>query len=146
MSTNMMQQELKIDKAIDDRMNAILRQMQNMMDDAQPWSDKMEVNQIQNLLAVAQETDSVEVVKNFIRYQIGRDGGRASWGRSMKGPAFGDRLIDELDKLEKIAKSIVPADSDSLLAERAWMKLCRLYIGHLRRYFYYKKRSKGRGR
>jgi len=145
MSTNLMQQELKIDKAIDDKMNAILKQMQIMMDDALIWNSKMEVNQIQNLLAVAQETDSVEVVKNFIRYQIGRDGGRASWRRGAgKGPVFGDRLIDELDKLEKIAKSIVPESGDEMLAGRTWMKLCRLYIGHLRRYFYYKKRSKGR--
>ena len=143
MSTTMMQQELALDKEIDDRLNELLKQMQKLMDGSRIWESSMEVNQIQNLLAVAMETDSVEVVKNYIRYQIGRDNKSASWRKGVGNRlTFGDQIVDELDRLHGIALSIVPANSAQHFIDRAWMKLTRLYLGHLRRYFYYKKRSK----
>lgn len=136
------QREIAIDKAIDDRLNEILRQMQQLVDNSRIWDSKMEVNQIQNLLAVAQETGSVEVVKNYIRYQIGRDNGAASWRRRMgTGAVFGDQMIMELDKLKETAGSLATLEGGQAEKNRIWMKLTRLYLGYLRRYFYYKKRG-----
>ncbi len=140
-----MQQELEIDRAIDAQLNGMLRQMQKILDDSRIWESKMEVNQMQNLLAVAQETDSAEVVKNYIRYQIGRDGNAVTWRRRVgNNPLFGDQIITELDRLQSVAQAVVPKSSGQELIDRAWMKLVRLYLGHLRRYFYYKKRDKER--
>jgi hypothetical protein len=138
-----MQRELKINQAIDDRLNGILKQMQALVDASLIWESKMEVSQIQNLLAVAQETDSVEVVKNYIRYQIGRDGNASSWRRRVgTGSVFGEQIIAELDNLRGVASGLVPQqDSSELEVDRAWMKMTRLYLGYLRRYFYYKKRG-----
>lgn len=140
-----LQQELKIDRAIDAQLNGMLQQMQKILDDSRIWEGKMEVSQLQNLLTVALDTDSVELVKNYIRYQIGRDASSGSW-RRMRGsnPVFGDQIIAELDRLHDIARSIVPANSDQQMIDRVWMKLTRVYLGNLRRYFYYKKRDKER--
>lgn len=141
MSTTM-QRELKINQAIDAQLNSILRKMQTLLETSRIWESKMEVGQVQNLLAVAQETDSVEVVKNFIRYQIGRDTTGSAWRRRVgTGPVFGEQIITELDKLEGIARTLVPQDAADLEIERTWMKMTRLYLGYLRRYFYYKKRG-----
>lgn len=138
-----MQQELAISQAIDKTMNENLRQMQKLLDDSRIWDGNMEVSQIQNLLSVAQETGSVEVVKNYIRYQIGRDGRSDSWRRRIgTGPTFGDQIIGELDRLQKIAATIAPADAGDEARDRTWMLLARRYLGYLRWYFYYKKRSK----
>ncbi len=142
MSTTM-QRELKINQAIDGYLNKMLAEMQKLLDASQIWESRMELGQIQNLLAVAHETSSVEVVKNYIRYQIGRDGGAVSWRRRLgTGPTFGEQIIVELDKLQALAATFVPqqGSSDEEVA-RTWMKLTRLYLGYLRRYFYYKKRG-----
>lgn len=141
MSTTM-QRELKINQAIDAQLNSILKEMQKLLETSRIWESKMELGQVQNLLAVAQETDSVEVVKNFIRYQIGRTPVGSSWRRRVgTGPAFGEQIITELDKLEGIARTLVPQDATDLEIDRTWMKMTRLYLGYLRRYFYYKKRG-----
>lgn len=142
-----MQRELRINQAIDAHLNAMLQQMQEMLDASRIWESNMEVSQIQNLLAVAQETDSVEVVKNYIRYQIGRDGNAGSWRRRVgTGPVFGEQVVAELDRLYGVAKSLLPEQKDDAAArreaERTWMKMTRLYLGYLRRYFYYKKRNR----
>ncbi|MBE2199681.1 MAG: hypothetical protein IAE79_13785 [Anaerolinea sp.] len=137
-----MQRELRINQAIDEQLNSILKQMQALLETSRIWESKMEVGQVQNLLAVAQETDSVEVVKNFIRYQIGRDTTGSSWRRRVgTGPVFGEQIITELDKLEGIARTLVAQDAVDLEIDRTWMKMTRLYLGYLRRYFYYKKRG-----
>lgn len=139
-----MQRELTINQAIDDRLNGILQQMKVLVDNSRIWeAKKMEVSQIQNLLAVSQETGSVEVVKNYIRYQMGRDGGSDSWRNRMgTGPTFGEQVIDAVDNLRSVAASIVPEEKNNQAEiDRTWMKLTRLYLGYLRRYFYYKKRG-----
>lgn len=142
-----MQRELRINQAIDAHLNAILQQMQELVDASSIWESNMEVSQIQNLLAVAQETDSVEVVKNYIRYQIGRDGNAVSWRRRVgTGPVFGEQIIAELDRLKGIASGLLPERRDGEATrreiDRTWMKMTRLYLGYLRRYFYYKKRGR----
>jgi hypothetical protein len=147
-SVTAIQRELEINRVIDDQLNEILRQMQSLLDASRIWESDMEVSQIQNLLAVAYETNSVEVVKNYIRYQIGRDRDGKSWRRPADAkPVFGDQIVNELDKLQKVAAGIVPKDSSQMEVDQTWMKLTRLYLGYLRRYFYYKKRGeKKRGR
>jgi hypothetical protein len=139
-AVNQLQLELTINQAIDDRLNHILPQMKEMLDGTQIWDSKMELHQLQNLLATAQDTGSVEVVKNFIRYQMGRDSQGNSWRKNQ----FGDLVINALDDLKNKAEIIVAdckgSESD---IDWTWMALTRLYLGNLRRYFYYKKRSKG---
>lgn len=135
-----LQRELKINQAIDDRMNKLLNDMQTMIDTTRIWESGLEVSQVQNLVAVAQETTSVEVVINYIRYQIGRDNNNSSWRRgSSPDSFFGEMIIAELNKLQEIAQSIT--GKDQAAADRAWITMTRRYLNYLQRYFYYKKRS-----
>ena len=135
-----LQRELKINQAIEDRLNQLLGQMKEMVDNSRIWESGMEVNQLQNLAAVAQETTSVEVVLNYIRYQIGRDGSTSSWRRAIgNAPPFGEQVVAELERLKEVAQGI--AGEDRAAADRAWINMTRRYLGYLQRYFYYKKRS-----
>lgn len=137
-TVNQLQLELTINQAIDSKLNQILPQMKELLDTTKIWDSKMELHQLQNLLATAQDTSSVEIVKNFIRYQMGRDNRGDSWRKNQ----FGDLVIDALDDLQMMAQTIVGdcngSESD---IDWAWMALTRLYLGNLRRYFYYQKRS-----
>jgi hypothetical protein len=140
-----MSKELAINQAIDAQMNKILKSMNETMGRPGAFPNGLENAQLQNLLGVTRETGSVEVVKNYIRYQVGRQ--KKTWGYT--GPdkkTFGDQLIEELDKLEKIAQGIVNDDKirggqEDL--DRVWMRLTQLYLGNLNRYFRYVKTPKG---
>lgn len=86
--------------------------------------------QLRNVINVADGTESVELVKNFIRYQIGRQGG--GW----RHRGFGEALIDCIEKevaglAERVARE---AQAEVRLAH---IKLVRLFLGYLNRYFVY---------
>ncbi len=148
MSTEVLRRELRINRAIDASMNGLLGGMKKFIDDARIWESRMEVHQINNVMSVAQETGSVEVVKNYVRYQVGRDTRNDSWRwrvGSLKN--FGEQLVDKLDELRDMAIAILSgADSTnapSADVDRVWITLARSYLGHLNRYFFYRKRTMG---
>ena len=130
-------------KGIDRAMNNVLEGMQQLVDQSQIAKSRMEKAQIKNLLAVALEAGSVEVVKKFVTYQAGRDVAGSSWRKG----GFFQALIDALDGLKGQAGRITrQAHTDLRLAEpdeeqvdEAWMLLVRAYLGQLNRYFYYRK-------
>lgn len=142
-----MQLELAISRDIDDYLNTMLADMQKKLDAGAIWEGgRLENSQLSNLVAVAEETGSVEVVKNYIRYQIGRDEKGAAW-RRLTGPrlTFGDGLIADLDALRERAQGIVAANGKRLseteqtpYVDRTWIRLTRLYVGYMRRYLYYR--------
>jgi len=151
MTTETLRRELRINREIDGSMNELLVEMQRFVDNTRIWESRMEVHQMTNLVAVASETGSVEVVKNFIRYQIGRDTRNENWRwRVGSVKNFGEQLVDKLDELREMAEGIVAGASnpsaDEQDVDRIWMTLCRAYLGHLSRYFYYKKKTAEGGR
>jgi len=114
-------------------------------------SDRMEKNQLRNLLNVAVESRSVEVVINFVRYQIARNKG--AWG---EGPHdFGHHVINDIrTKLSTLASTVVGdlqkqlrteerlAEPQALEVEAtAYVRLVQLYLGYLNRAFYYGKET-----
>jgi len=123
-------QMLALKRAIDQRLNPLVRRATNLVTNSQiaATSNKMQKNQFDNVLAVATETGSVEVVKNFIRYQIGRKDDRG-W----RDGGFGLGLVGEIDGwLAEQAQEIGRAQ-EGVDADVAWIELVRLYIGYLRR-------------
>jgi hypothetical protein len=134
-----MSKELAINQAIDNQLNSILRHMTDTLGKPGVFPNGLENNQLQNLLGVTRETGSVEVVKNYIRYQIGRQ--KNTWGYT--GPdkvIFGERLITDLDWLHDLAQTIAAdIDGASLDVDSIWMRLTQLYLGNLNRYFRYAK-------
>jgi len=107
----------------------------------------MEESQLRNVLNVASESRSLEVVTNFIRYQIARN--QRAWGISLDG--FGHTVIKDLyGPVTKLAKQAVEDtvssknvtdDQQKLLHEKALIELMQLYLGYLNRAFYFAKKT-----
>jgi len=106
-------------------------------------SEKMEKNQIRNVLNVAEESRSLAVVTNFIRYQMGRSGTGPAW----RYKNFGLQVIEQIESpkgvvarqtatvLERARKQtgeIPPEKTDVVRYD-----LMRYYLGYLHRAFYY---------
>lgn len=95
--------------------------------------DKLEESQFRNLVRVADSTESPEVVKNFLRYQVGRE---RKWGRGSKSLAEG--IIQAIDgELKTTAGEIAIAAAEPDEKKRVWMELIRRYLGYGARYLKY---------
>lgn len=135
---------MAVRRQIELRMNSLIERMVKLVDtETQVAQSRMEKTQMKNLLGVALNTASVEVVKHYILYQVGRDAAGSSW----RSNDFGKTLAQALDELKEDAKQITqqvcselrcPVPDDSQIDE-TWMLLTRAYLGHLNRYFYYQK-------
>ncbi len=137
---------MAIQHAVEQFTNEIIRRMRELVDETDVVNSRMEKHQIGNLLSVALETPSVELVKNFIRYQIGRDVSRTSWRKN----DFGEKLVQALDQLRDDAevmardRSIASHLGDKVQdqdIDELWIEMTRQYLGQLNRYFYYKKEA-----
>lgn len=108
---------------------------------------RLEESQFRNLLNVATETQSVDVVTNFIRYQIGRL--PDEWGT--QEAQFGPTLIRNIEagavrqaavEVRKTLEKEKDLDAASLQEAflQAYIQLTRLYLGYANRAFYYARR------
>jgi hypothetical protein len=138
-----LRRRMLIQHQVDLAMNSIIRRMVALTDESQVSKSRMEKHQIKNLLSTALETTSVEVVKHYILYQVGRDVPGVTWRRD----DFGKKLVKAIDNLRKNADRITqqvhrqlglgkPEESQ---IDETWMLLVRAYLGQLNRYFYYRK-------
>jgi len=97
----------------------------------------LEESQFRNLVRVADTTDSAEVIKNFLRYQVGRD---KKWGRGNESLA--ERIItdignsDRASKLAEIANTIAQS-SDLTKFKYIWLELIQRYLGYGSRHLKY---------
>lgn len=105
--------------------------IQQALDETQ-YGD-LEESQFRNLVRVADTTESAEVIKNFIRYQVGRD---KKWGRGKDSLA--ERIVRDIDdNLKKTAEAIAKeCQTDYKLI---WIELIRRYLGYGSRYLKYKR-------
>ena len=136
---------MAIHQGVDEFTNELVRRVRALVDDSKVAETRMEKHQIGNVLAVALETPSVELLKVFVLYQAGRDVRRDNWRRN----DFGEELVKELDGLRQPARAIAEQVSRQLSAGQAgeedvdevWVALARQYLGQLNRYFYYCKEA-----
>ena len=128
-------------------MNGLVRRARKLVDDTDISTTQMEKHQISNLLGVALDTDSAEVVINFIQYQVGRDARGTNW----RAKGFGNRLVRELNDLQNMARSIAGKVQSELEQSKSpqkeeidgiWIELVRQYLGQMNRYFYYRKEER----
>ncbi|MSP13171.1 MAG: hypothetical protein EXR62_09465 [Chloroflexi bacterium] len=150
MSDLTVRRELAMNRAIDRHLDAVVRHAGSL---AEKLKDSgMKENQIRNVLNVASETESIEALANFIRYQIGRS---AEWGKQ----GFGDHLVaafaqkGEVYRLAGEAAQQVYTDlqggadagetmpTQEELFTEARIRLARLLIGYLNRCFQYSKKT-----
>ena len=84
----------------------------------------LEESQFRNLLRVSETTDSAEVIKNFIRYQVGRD---RKWGRGKESLA--ERLIQDIDgNIKEVAQRVAKSSKNDF--KPIWLELIRRYLGY----------------
>lgn len=105
-----------------------------------------------NVLAVATEpSSSLEVIKNYIRYQVGRKESSPIWKNSKDNELFAKAVVDDLNNLSQDAHEIVqrlrraipkgnslePYLEDNQnrekLEKNIHLKLAQLYLGYLAR-------------
>jgi hypothetical protein len=132
-----MELRMRVQNGIEKRLNALTAAAVAMIDDTKVYRSDMKENQMQNLVSVTRETDSAEVILNFILYQVGRDDRKNNW----RSGDFGVKLEKALRALKSDAGQIVvqvTGEETPELVEDVWVRLIRQYVGQLRRYFYFR--------
>ncbi len=139
-----LRRRMAIQHQVELRMNRLIRQMTQLVDaETKVAESRMEKHQIKTLLGVALETSSVEVIKHYILYQVGRDVAGTNWRHN----DFGRKLVKALDRLRQDAERITRQvhrqlrleDPSEEEVEETWLLLVRAYLGYLNRYFYFRK-------
>ena len=141
----MMNEAIRIQNAIKKHEGELVKDAQKLVDGSNIFkSSDFEESQLRNVLEVANQTECVEVVENFILYQIGRD----TSGKKWKYRGFGKSLVDKIKSekvygnADKIVKELKRKDSKGNYdLDEVWLKLTRLYLGYLNRYFIYRKKG-----
>jgi hypothetical protein len=128
---------MRLQKGIEKRLNTLTADAMAMIRDTEVYHSDMKKSQMQNLVSVTRETDSAEVILNFILYQVGRDDKSNNW----RSGDFGVKLEEALRALRGDASQIVvqvAGEETPELVDDVWVRLIRNYVGQLRRYFYFK--------
>lgn len=129
--------DLQVQKAIRQAEDDLVIWIQDALDNSKyrrfkpekPKDEKLEESQFRNLVRVADTTESTEVIKNFLRYQVGRGD---KWGKG-KG-SLAEQIIEDIDvKIKKKAGEI----SGNSNSKEVWLELTRRYLGYGARYLKY---------
>ncbi|MEH1783222.1 MAG: hypothetical protein V7L26_29850 [Nostoc sp.] len=123
--------ELKIQKNIRQAEDDLVTWIQNALDKTK-YGD-LEESQFRNLVRVSDTTESAEVIKNFIRYQVGRD---KKWGRGKESLA--EKIIEDIDgSIKKNAQIIAECCQTDF--KPIWLEMIRRYLGYGARHLKYKR-------
>ena len=126
---------LKVQQAIRQTEDDLVIAIETALDNCQykkSGNKKLEESQFNNLLRVADTTDSAEVIKNFICYQVGRD---EKWGRGKDSLAA--QIIRDIDVSIKFKANQIVKDNPGADYKYIWIQLIRRYIGYGSRYLTY---------
>lgn len=146
-ATQEMRYHLAIQQGIDGHLNKLVVNARELVDEflkreKQSGEWYIGPTQMSNLLNVCGETESVEVVIGYVQYQVGRDDKRRNWAWQ----GFGEELVKRLQSRRSEAQALVSSAAGKTghtpgndAADHVWMLLVRQYVGHLRRYFTYKR-------
>jgi hypothetical protein len=132
-------------RAIEERLDRVVRLGQELVD-AQLFGPRghnglMREAQLRNAVQVANETDSIEVVKNWLRYQTVRPEGRG-WQHERFGLGLVEQIEGPLrDVAREAAGSVGEADSEA----EALLRTTRLYLGYVGRHFTFRERDRQLG-
>jgi hypothetical protein len=98
---------------------------------------ELEESQFRNLVRVSESTGSPAVIKNFLRYQVGRD---EKWGRG--SDSLAEQIIRDIDGHLRSQAEAIAQDSGSQESKQIWLELIRRYLGYGSRYLKYLKVEK----
>lgn len=139
----------KIEQEISFRMDLILKNMQKMALEFE-ISEADKKSPFKNVLGVAIETQSsLEIIKTYVRYQVGRQGSSPIWKKNIKGKTFATAVVEQIDGLAEDAQVILEKvissstkdnplithieENKSELIMKIHLKLTQLYLGYLSR-------------
>ncbi len=136
--------ELALQAAMRRQMDEIVRAANGdaALLDGAPRGRGLERKQLSNVLSVAEESQSLLVVTNFIRYQMGRERIGKAWCHNN----FGQRLVWQIEDPEGVVSrqtiQVLELLLDECKASEAWHKrisyeLMKSYLGYLQRAFVY---------
>jgi len=131
------QTQLSIQKGIRQKEDNLVTLIQTALDKTNTYGD-LDNSQFRNLLRVAQTTESSEVVKNFLRYQVGRkeDNKPDKWGCG--AGSLAETIIQHInDELKKAANQIATESKAPEEQKSIHIQLIRLYLGYGSRYLKY---------
>ena len=125
---------LKVQKAIRQAEDDLVIAIETALDNCEYNKDdkKLEESQFNNLLRVADTSDSPEVIKNFICYQVGRD---EKWGRGKNSLAA--QIIQDINISLKIRANEIFTANPGADLKYIWIQLIRRYLGYGSRYLLY---------
>lgn len=129
------QKELKIQKGIRQAEDQLVTAIQTALDDRTSYGE-LEESQFRNLVRVSETTESTEVIKNFLLYQVGRD---RKWGRGENSLA--KQIIRDIDSLIKIKAGEIANKAKVDDFKPIWIELTRRYLGYGARYLTYKRKG-----
>ena len=120
-------------------MENLIPKMQKM---AKNYDLRNERSPFRNVLDVATDPASgIEVTTNFIRYQLGRSGANRIWSNTFEGKNFAVALVEKIQGLRGVSKTIVEnmgkrldTELDDSWLQRVHKRLMQLYLGNLVRY------------
>ena len=123
------QTELQVQKGIRQIEDDLVIWIQKALDKS-TYGD-LEESQFRNLIRVSETTDSAEVIKNFLFYQVGRD---KKWGRGKDSLA--QAIVNDIDgNIKSTANKI--AQSCETDFKPIWLELIRRYLGYGARHLKY---------
>lgn len=143
---------LRIENEVRQQMDSILEKIKSLASEFK-IAQEDEKSPFRNVLAVAVEpSSSLEIIKNYIRYQVGRGGGASRiWSLKKGDSLFARQLVDELDNLSGDVDAVLTRVEDSLpneddllvylvdddnrkvVARSLHLELAQLYLGYLAR-------------
>ncbi|MEG4941181.1 hypothetical protein [Microcoleus sp. F4-D5] len=130
------QKQLKILQGIRRAEDKLVTDIQTALEDTISYND-LEESQFRNLVRVADATESTQVIKNFLLYQVGRD---KKWGR---GPnSLAQKIIHDIDRnIKTTAQDIARNAKAEDFFNQIWIELTRRYLGYGARYLVYKNKG-----
>jgi vacuolar-type H+-ATPase subunit H len=129
--------QLKIQQGIRKAEDELVDAIQKALDDKSSY-DNLEESQFRNLVRVADTSESIAVIKNFLLYQVGRD---KKWGKGRNSLA--QKIISDIDeRISNIAEKIkIDADANVDDFKLIRIELTRRYLGYGARYLVYKNKG-----
>lgn len=145
------QLNIRNEREISKQMDSILLKMQSIAKEFK-IADADKKSPFRNVLAVAVEpSSSLEVIKNYIRYQVGRKESSPIWKLKKGDKLFAEIVVFQIDSLledvqlifQNIEKSLSQGDellsylkdsnNHAELKQELHLKLVQLYLGYLAR-------------
>lgn len=137
---------LRVNKELSIQLDAIVEKLQTIAERFSIEQDK-EKSAFRNVLNVAMDSSaSLEVIKNFIRYQVGRQGASKIWKNN---PAFANALVQQINELSSDVETILTrikqecgkehpvgqyiADNQHSIERSLHLQVAQLYLGYLSR-------------